>query len=151
MLKKYRQVGRWVASLGPARIASLCSMKIGLSMTVRYRGHHCTQLRLGVFSPVGRDYRPPTLIRGMVQRTEREGGRKREGGRERERERGREREREGGREREREGERERGREEEREREGGRKREGGRERERERERGREEERERGGGEKLKIVS
>ena len=48
VLKKYRQVGRWVASLDPARIASLCSMKIGLSMTVRYRGHHCTQLRLGV-------------------------------------------------------------------------------------------------------
>ena len=29
VLKKYRQVGRWVASLGPARIASLCSMKMG--------------------------------------------------------------------------------------------------------------------------
>ena len=28
-LKKYCQVGRWVASLGPARIASLCSMKMG--------------------------------------------------------------------------------------------------------------------------
>ena len=38
-------------------------MTIGLSMTVRYCGHHCTQLRLGVFSPVGRDGRPPTLIR----------------------------------------------------------------------------------------
>ena len=34
MLKKYRQVGRWVASLGSARIASLCLMTIGLSMTV---------------------------------------------------------------------------------------------------------------------
>ena len=51
VLKKYRQVGRWVTSIGPAMIASLCSMKIGLSMTVRYRGHHCTQLRLGVVSP----------------------------------------------------------------------------------------------------
>ena len=29
VLKKYRQVARWVASLGPARIASLCSMKMG--------------------------------------------------------------------------------------------------------------------------
>ena len=43
----------------------------GLSMTVRYRGHHCTQLRLGVVSPVGRDGRPPTLIR-VGPRTERE-------------------------------------------------------------------------------
>ena len=75
MLKKYRQVGRWVASLGPARIASLCLMTIGLSMTVRYCGHHCTQLRLGVFSPVGRDGRPPTLIRdGSENGTERERG-----------------------------------------------------------------------------
>ena len=54
----------------------------GLSMTVRYRGHHCTQLCLGVVSPVGRDGRPPTLI--MVgPRTERErekgGGSLREG------------------------------------------------------------------------
>ena len=40
----------------------------GLCMTVRYRGHHCTQLRLGVVSPVGRDGRPPTLIR-VGQRT----------------------------------------------------------------------------------
>ena len=40
-------------------------------MTVRYRGHHCTQLRLGVFNPVGRDGSPPTLIR-VVPRTERE-------------------------------------------------------------------------------
>ena len=47
-------------------------------MTVRYRGHHCTQLRLGVFNPVGRDGSPPTLIR-VVPRRER--------GRERERER----------------------------------------------------------------
>ena len=66
-------------------------------MTVRYRGHHCTQLRLGVFSPVGRDGSPPTLIR-VVPRTERKRGRKRT----RERERGREREGKG----EREGERE---------------------------------------------
>ena len=29
VLKKYRQIGRWVASLGPARIVSLCSMKMG--------------------------------------------------------------------------------------------------------------------------
>ena len=57
-------------------------MKIGLSMTVRYCGHHSTQLRLGVFSPVGRDGRPPTLIRdGSENRTERE----RERGREKER------------------------------------------------------------------
>ena len=27
--ERYRQVGRWVASLGPARIALLCSMKMG--------------------------------------------------------------------------------------------------------------------------
>ena len=40
-------------------------------MTVRYRGHHCTQLRLGVFNPIGRDGSPPTLIR-VVPRTERE-------------------------------------------------------------------------------
>ena len=51
-------------------------------MTVRYHGHHCTQLRLGVFSPVGRDGRPPTLMR-VVPRTERE--RKRDRERERER------------------------------------------------------------------
>ena len=52
----------------------------GLSMTVRYRGHHCTQLRLGVVSPVGRDGRPPTFIRvGQEQRErERERERKRE-------------------------------------------------------------------------
>ena len=49
-------------------------------MTVRYRGHHCTQLRLGVFNPVGRDGSPPTLIR-VVPRTE-----QRERERERERE-----------------------------------------------------------------
>ena len=42
----------------------------GLSMTVRYRGHHCTQLRLGVVSSVGRDGRPPTFIR-VGPRTER--------------------------------------------------------------------------------
>ena len=60
----------------------------GLSMTVRYRGHHCTQLCLGVVSPVGRDGRPPTLIR-VGPRTEREREREkgREGGREGERER----------------------------------------------------------------
>ena len=52
----------------------------GLSMTVRYRGHHCTQLRLGVFSPVGRDGRPPTLMT-VVPRTEREREREREGDR----------------------------------------------------------------------
>ena len=40
-------------------------------MTVRYRGHNCSQLRLGVFNPVGRDGSPPTLIR-VVPRTERE-------------------------------------------------------------------------------
>ena len=62
-----------------ARIASLCLMTIGLSMTVRYCGHHCTQLRLGVFNPVGRDGSPPTLIR-VVPRTEKE--RDREGERE---------------------------------------------------------------------
>ena len=46
-------------------------MTIGLSMTVRYCGHHCTQLCLGVFSPVGRDGRPPTLIRdGSEKRRE---------------------------------------------------------------------------------
>ena len=39
-------------------------------MTVRYCGHHCTQLRLGIFNPVGRDGSPPTLIR-VVPRTER--------------------------------------------------------------------------------
>ena len=64
----------------------------GLSMTVRYRGHHCTQLHLGVVSPVGRDGRPPTLIRvGPRTEREREGGREggREGERERERGRGR--------------------------------------------------------------
>ena len=53
-------------------------MTIGLSMTVRYCGHHCTQLRLGVFSPVGRDGRPPTLIRDGSENGERE--REREGG-----------------------------------------------------------------------
>ena len=78
--KKYCQVGRWVASLGPARIASLCLMTIGLSMTVRYCGHHCTQLRLGVFSPVGRDGRPPTLIRDGSENGERETERHREKG-----------------------------------------------------------------------
>ena len=40
-------------------------------MTVRYHGHHCTQLHLGVVSPVGRDGRPPTLIR-VEPKTERE-------------------------------------------------------------------------------
>ena len=40
-------------------------------MTVRYRDHHCTQLRLGVVSPVGRDGRPPTLVR-VEPKTERE-------------------------------------------------------------------------------
>ena len=34
VLKKYHQVGRWVASLGPARIALF--YEDGLSMTVRY-------------------------------------------------------------------------------------------------------------------
>ena len=34
---------------------------------MRYRGHHCTQLGLGVVSPVGRDGRPPTLIRVRVR------------------------------------------------------------------------------------
>ena len=56
----------------------------GLSMTVRYRGHHCTQLRLGVVSPVGRNGRPPTLIRLDQEQRERERergrGRGREGG-----------------------------------------------------------------------
>ena len=37
-------------------------------MTVRYRGHHCTQLRLGVVSPVGRDGRLPTLRVGTENR-----------------------------------------------------------------------------------
>ena len=46
----------------------------------KVHGHHCTQLRLGVVSPaVGRDGRPPSLIR-VGPRTERE----REGERERE-------------------------------------------------------------------
>ena len=75
VLKKYCQVGRWVASLGPAMIASLCSMKMGCLCDSEVCGHHCTQLRLGVVSPVGRDGRPPTLIR-VGPRTE--GGRKRE-------------------------------------------------------------------------
>ena len=72
VLKKYRQVGRWVASLGPARIASLCSMKIGLSMTVRYRGHHCTQLCLGVVSPELAEMAglPPSLGMGREQQRE---------------------------------------------------------------------------------
>ena len=48
-----------------------------LSVTVRYRGHHCTQLCLGVVSPVGRDGRPPTLI-GVGPRTERARERERE-------------------------------------------------------------------------
>ena len=55
-------------------------------MTVRYRGHHCTQLRLGVFNPVGRDGSPPTLIR-VVPRTERERVREWEREMEREKER----------------------------------------------------------------
>ena len=42
-----------------------------LSMTMIYRGHHCTHLRLGVVSPVGRDGRPPTFIK-VGQRTGRE-------------------------------------------------------------------------------
>ena len=64
----------------------------GLSMSVRYCGHHYTQLCLGVVSPVGRDGRPPTLIR-VGPRTEkegeREGGREEGGGERREGERGR--------------------------------------------------------------
>ena len=83
--------------IGPAKDSFALFNEEGLSMTVRYRGHHCTQLQLGVFSPVGRDGSPPTLIR-VVPRTERKRGRKRT----RERERGREREGRG----EREGERE---------------------------------------------
>ena len=59
-------------------------------MTVRYRGHHCTQLRLGVVSPLGRNGRPPTLIR-VEPKTVREREREREREKERERERERER------------------------------------------------------------
>ena len=44
----------------------------GLSIDSKVRGHHCTQLRLGVVSPaVGRDGRSPSLIR-VGPRTERE-------------------------------------------------------------------------------
>ena len=46
-------------------------------MTVRYHGHHCTQLCLGVVSPVSRDVRPPTLIR-VGPRTAREREKERE-------------------------------------------------------------------------
>ena len=47
----------------PCQVSFALFYEYWLSMTVRYRGHHCTQLHLSVVSPVGRYGRPPTLIR----------------------------------------------------------------------------------------